>query len=87
MIRGLIKGQVTTMISGYEAHVASISTLQTLMKELWVVCGFNIKSFFEKGCSKQMHAIKLKGTLGNDKFNLYLTPTFQVNARKCCDKP
>ena len=43
----MIKGQVATMISGYQAHVLSVSTLQTLMKELWVVCGFNIHSCFE----------------------------------------
>lgn len=55
-----------------EAHVSSVSTLQTWMKELWVVCGFNkiIHSCFEKGCSKKLcnYAIKLKGTLGNDNF-------------------
>ena len=55
----MIKGQVATMISGYEAHVSSVSTLQTLMKELCVVCGSNIHSCFEKGCSKKLCKLML----------------------------
>ena len=56
----MIKGQVATMISGYEAHVSSCGLCVVLI----------YTAVLRQGCSKKLcnYAIKLKGTLGNDKF-------------------
>ena len=37
--------------------------------------------------SAEVHATRPKGTVGNDKFKLSLTPAFQVNVGKCHDTP